>query len=84
MDELAERYEGYKIRLSPHVEYCSNFEAVITDETGREIARLPRAGDTAQNALAQARRVIDFELAYAADKTEKAARRAELGLDPKA
>ncbi|GEM_PF-1787041 len=84
MDELHESYEGCDIRLTPRQEYCSNFEAVITDAAGRELARLPRAGDTAANALAQARRVVDFELALENDRTEKAEKRAALGLGPEA
>lgn len=56
------KYKDYTIRIQPHQDQCSEYAYAIVDPQGQEIKHVTKGGDTQDQAEANAKEMIDFEL----------------------
>ena len=64
-------YKNHTIRVQPHQDQCSEYAYVIIAPQGKEIKHVTKGGDTMYKAVANARKMIDFEFKLQEEESEE-------------
>jgi hypothetical protein len=65
------KYKGHTIKITPHEDRCSLFAMTILNGGGKEVKHSSRAGKNEDIAFENARKMIDFDIEYEKQETEK-------------
>jgi hypothetical protein len=65
------KYKDHTIKITPHEDRCSLFAMTILNGEGKEVKHSNRAGKNEDIALENAKKMIDFDIEYEKQETEK-------------